>query len=210
MTRSMNTGSLPTFIIGARLDRRGGVGASLVGVRRWRALVQPIFELMERVRKTPLFKNGAGHGRDGSGRFRCARQSALQQPCFEGFRVRIVLHRALEQIPLDRKSDRVGRLVTLAAAPASLGRFEGGEQRSADFRGPSRRWIQRRHYDQLQAKIDGFGIALPTTVTSSAYPAPSGRLYPCCIAAISKSTLARSSTMTLTGGLPCSVVKVFT
>ena len=60
------------------------------------------------------------------------------------------------------------RLVTLAAAPASFGSFEGGEQRSADFRGPSRRWIQRRHYDRLQAKIDGFGIALPTTVTSSA------------------------------------------
>ena len=100
---------------------------SLVGIGRWRALIQPIFELMERVRKAPLFKNGAGHGGYGSGRFRRARQSALEQPFLEGFRVRIVLYRALEQIPLDRQPDAVRRLVALAVAPASLGRFECGE-----------------------------------------------------------------------------------
>ena len=57
---------------------------SLVGIGRWRALIQPIFELMERVRKAPLLKNGAGHGGYGSGRFRRARQSALEQPFLEG------------------------------------------------------------------------------------------------------------------------------
>ena len=92
----------------------------------------------------------------------------MKQPPFESIRIGIVFNGALQYIPLDRQADAVRRLVTLAAAPASLGSFEGGEQRSADFRGPSRRWIQRRHYDQLQAKIDGFGIALPTTVTSNA------------------------------------------
>ena len=50
----------------------------VVGIGRWRALIQPIFELMERVRKAPLFKNGAGHGGHSAGRFRCAGQSTMK------------------------------------------------------------------------------------------------------------------------------------
>src|SRR4026207_1640785 len=92
---------------------------------------------LDEVGKTPLFKNGAGRGRYGSGRFRCARQSTVKQPLFECSRIWILAHRALEQIALDRPAHAVRRLVALAVAPASLGRFKRGEQRSANRRGPN-------------------------------------------------------------------------
>lgn len=64
------------------------------------------------------------------------RLSALKQPLFEGVRVRILLHRALEQIALDREPEAVRCLVALAVAPEPLSRVESGEQSFANCRGP--------------------------------------------------------------------------
>jgi len=51
----------------------------------------------------------------------------MKQPLFEGFRIRILLHCAMEQFSLYRQTDTVGRLVALAASPPPFGSFERGE-----------------------------------------------------------------------------------
>jgi hypothetical protein len=100
---------------------------SLVGIGRWRALIQPIFELMEasaqgatlqkwrgpwRIRLRPIpvrtpERIGATIPRRLPGSDRLASRAGAN--------------------PLDRQPDAVRRLVALAVASASLGRFERGE-----------------------------------------------------------------------------------
>src|SRR5215471_11129120 len=104
----------------------------LIGVGGWRTLVEPAFECVHGLGKIPFFKNDARHGGHSAGR--CRRPAPLgtaEQPRFECFRMWILLDHALEQIPLDGQADGVRRLVALAAASASLGRFERGEQSRA-------------------------------------------------------------------------------
>src|ERR687885_1315746 len=88
--------------------------------------------------KTPFFKNGSRHGGHSASRFPCAAPlGTAEQPRFECFRRWILLDHALEQIPLDCQADGIRRLVALTASPASLGRFERGEQSRANLCGPN-------------------------------------------------------------------------
>jgi hypothetical protein len=168
-----------------------------------RTPVKPTFEFVHGMGKPPFFKNGSRHGGHSAGGFRhAALLDAAKQPLFECFRIRILLDGALEQIPLDREPDRIRRLVALAASPASLGGFERGEQSPANLRRPNRFEIFDGQCYGPREKIVSFGIAAFPTTISSENPPPSARRYPCSIAAISRSTPARSSTMTLAGGLP--------
>jgi hypothetical protein len=88
--------------------------------------------------KTPFFKNGSRHSGHSASRFRrAAPLGTAEQPRFECFRRWILLDHALEQIPLDCQADGIRRLVALTASPASLGRFERGEQSRANLCRPN-------------------------------------------------------------------------
>jgi hypothetical protein len=107
---------------------------SLVGIGRWRALIEPMFEFIERVGQTPFIKNGAGHGGHGSRRRRCAGRPALEQPLLEYFGIWIFSDGTLQQFAFDRQANAIRRLVALAVAPEPVGRIERSKQSGANLR----------------------------------------------------------------------------
>src|ERR1700722_796809 len=152
--------------------------------------------------QAPFVENGSSHGERGAGQFRgLAAHRVVEQPFFKGFRFWIVFNRPLQKRPLDRKSEGVGRLIPFAFSPASFRGFQCREQRPAH--------IGRANVHDFQAKRPRLA-PLSVTVISRESPGPGGRAKPCSMAATSRSTLARSSSITVRGEQPCSLVKVLT
>src|SRR5829696_4484270 len=160
----------------------------------------------------PLFEHRSRHGQRGTGKFRCPAAGWVgQQPRFEFVWRRILIDRTSEQLSFDREAECVGRLVALAFSPAAVRRFECGEQGAAHL--PWAQWLRPLHGNRHTLLAD-FPLATLTaavpSVTSSTYPGVARRGYPCSIAATSKSTLPRSSSITAPGAQPCSFVNTLT
>src|ERR1700722_16040937 len=160
--------------------------------------------------QAPFVENSSGHGEGGAGQFRgLAASRIIEQPFFKGFRLRVVFDRLLQQRPLDRKSEGVGRLIPFAFSSASFRCFECREEGPAHIG-----WAKRLRsiFDgvhDFQAKKPRLA-PLSVTVIPRANPDPGGRAKPCSMAATSRSTLARSSSITAPGEQPLSLVKVLT
>src|SRR5580693_8374182 len=178
-------------------------GGPTSGILRRRPLLQPEPELAQRMGQAPFVENSSGHGEGGAGQFRgLAAQRIIEQPFFKGFRLRIVFDRSLQQRPLDRKSEGVGRLIPFAFSSASFRGFECRQQ------GPAHIGRAKRVHD-FRAKKPRLA-PLSVTVIPRGNPGPGGRAKPCSMAATSRSTLARSSSITAPGAQPLSLVKVLT
>src|SRR5688500_321909 len=136
--------------------------------------------------KPPFFKNRSGHRIDPAGRTMDG--SVVQQPLFESFRLRVVTDGLFEQLPFEGQADAVRSLVAFAAASPSFRGLERGEQGFAHRRGTKDRLTHT-----FGPNTRSLRPGLATTLLFRAQPGPAGRLKPCSNAAMSKSTLARSS-----------------
>ena len=96
-------------------------GGPLGGIVRGRSLLEPEPELAQCMGQAPFVENSSGHGEGGASQFRgLAAQRIIEQPFFKGFWLRVVFDRPLQQRPLDRKSEGVGRLIPFAFSSASF------------------------------------------------------------------------------------------
>ncbi len=103
------------------------------------SLFEPGSEFFHRMSQAPFFEYGSRHGGNCTRRFRCAAlPRIIQQPFFEGFRIRVVFYCPRQKGSLYRQSNGVGCLIALTLAPASFSSFEGIEQSLANIGGPKR------------------------------------------------------------------------
>src|SRR6267378_1332032 len=132
-----------------------------------------------------------------------------EAPFFERFRPRIVFNGLSQELPLDRKPEGIGRLIPLAFSSSSFRGFERGEEGPADVGWAKLGRCIVGGVHELQVKKRRVA-PLSVTVISSGCPAPDGRVYPHSSAATSRSTVPRSSIITVSGGHPCNRVNVLT
>src|SRR5207244_1663273 len=126
--------------------------------------------------EAPFFEGRQRHGPD-SALAPTGCQALLVQPLLEPFRLGVGGYGPLEQLPLDRQTDRIGGRVALAAPPSALGRFEGGEQLTADLARTGRRAVGHALPPFLGApKAKPSSVRRRATIrASSAYPGRAGR-----------------------------------
>src|SRR6266576_1155662 len=173
------------------------------GVVRRCPTLQPVPERVRVVGQAPLFEDRQGHGAYAA--FAATGgQALLVQPGLEFVRLGVGGDAPLEQVPLDRQTDRVGCRVAPTAAPPPLRRVDGGEELTADLTRAGWRAVAHRKAKPSSAR------RRTTIRTSSAYPGRSGRRYPRSSAATSSGTVVRSSSRIAHGASARTVVKLFT
>src|SRR6266853_3724131 len=127
---------------------------------------QPLPERVRVVGQAPLLEDRQCH-RPHPTLAAAGAQALLVQPRLECVGLRVGGDGPLEQVPLDRQADRVGRRVALAAPASSFRCVEGGEELTADLAGAGRCVVV--HAPPLHH------LPRPSIRTSSAYPGRSGR-----------------------------------
>src|SRR6266700_6169755 len=178
------------------------------GVVRRCAAGEPVPKGVRVVRQAPLFEDRQRHGPHPA-LAAAGGQALLVQPPLELVGLGVGGDRSLEQVPLDRQADCVGRRVALAPPASSLRCVEGGEELTADDGralvhaaprggGWGRLWrfveVGGGCFATAFTILHNFHHPPPSSIrASSAYPGRSGLWYPRSSAATSSGTVVKSS-----------------
>lgn len=114
--------------IRSRLCRR-----AYVGIRAWRATIEPRFKITHRMGKTPFLQHRSSHRRCRTrGMLGLDFQNIGEQPGLELPWVGVAFDDTFKHFALERKADGIGRLIAFATPSAPFGAFERSEQGFAD------------------------------------------------------------------------------